>query len=110
MTRSFVKLTSNCDFFKLTNNVQTNSVDLIWDVALPLHTVKSIGLYELKIRYPENGMTMDENIETTIHCNLLERTLTNPNKEIACVHWSKSYAESIILENNLGLLITFILW
>ena len=82
MSRTYIKLTSACNQFKIEH--LPNETVFIWDIDLPMKTVVAIGLHELKFTRPSDRMEIDgPKRSVTIACNLLERTMSNPCKEIA---------------------------
>ena len=105
MSRLFVKLTSDCDVFNADINPVENKIELTWNSSLSLKDVKTIGLYEIKIYRIGKLPNKDGVIDTRIYCNLLQRTSTNPNKEIANIHWWNDSDYNLMMTKNLGILI-----
>ena len=99
-----------------TNNDIDGSLCLTWHVGLNLQTVRSVGLYSFQLsignpyekqKYQKGGDALTDLIygnsrcDSSIQCNLISRTLQNPNREICRIFWNplELYAD---LRNNKG--------
>lgn len=105
--RSFLQLTSDCQFFDITQDTTQNKIVLYWNINTDLKDVRAVGLYNLNLyRLDENAKdssSLDSYMDSysRVTCNLLERTLHNPNREIARINWSLM-STVLNLERNEG--------
>ena len=77
---SFLKLTEACDSF--TYKINTSNVVLNWEVTLYLKHITGVSLRQILINHVKPMERLDEYTYHPIYCNLIERTATNPKREI----------------------------
>ena len=99
----YIQLSNDCEFLVKEYNFKDETLIFKWKTTIDLVGVTNVGLNRLFV-YPVDiigdGGFSDRCSKVT--CNLLSRTLTNQQNEIATVQWSV-VSECIGLENNLGL-------
>ena len=77
---SFLKLTEACDNF--TYKINTSNIVLNWEVTLNLKNVRAVSLRQLQINHVKPVKRIDDYTFHSVYCNLIERTATNPKREI----------------------------
>ena len=116
--KQYLQLSSECQFMEIntTNNDVDGSLCLSWHIGLNLQRVKAIGLHSFQLtigdpyekpKYHKGGDALTDLIyansrcDSSIQCNLISRTLQNPNREICRIFWNPAelYAD---LRNNKG--------
>ena len=90
---TYIRLTSDCQFFKATKSGDT--IILNWDLSLNLCPYNKISLREFQIG-PLMHRRNDHLVE--IHSNIIARTLYNPLRTLATVRCSRncSFIDGII--------------
>ena len=97
--RRYLYLTDDCGFF--TKQIDGTKVILTWNSSIDLSIFKWLGLLNIHIgplvQSPEDYII-------NVYCNLISRTIFNPNRELASIQVARG-EKHLPNQNNTGVVL-----